>query len=58
MEQPKLTEFELNRAQELGREAGAAGKPETANPYFLTTLRARWLGGWDAGRSEAAWAEQ
>lgn len=51
-DEPKLPEHELQKANELGREAGREGKPETACPYFLPALRAQWLGGWDTGQMD------
>lgn len=42
-----VPEHELEKAQVLGRVAKLEGKPESACPFALPSMRARWLGGWD-----------
>lgn len=50
VKEPKIPERELQKAFDFGVEAARAGKPQTACPFALVVMRARWLAGWDAGQ--------
>ncbi len=48
--EPIIPEQELQKAFDTGVDDAKTGKPETACPFFLTAMRARWLGGWDSAQ--------